>query len=90
MFTFDTAVDAFQGSKKEAVKTFVQNEKIAEALNSFVDAQTAYTKAAIKAGANTATTLVSEFTKIAQEAGKFDYSKFGEGIMKAYTAQTKK
>jgi hypothetical protein len=28
--------------------------------------------------------------KAAQEATKFDYVKFGEGIMKAYTATSKK
>jgi hypothetical protein len=36
------------------------------------------------------TTLVSETTKTMQDAMKFDYTKFGEGIMKAYqTTQTK-
>jgi hypothetical protein len=33
---------------------------------------------------------MSEAVKAAQNAGKIDYSKFGEGIMKAYTAQGKK
>ena len=39
---------------------------------------------------NTATDLSRELIKASQEAMKFDYSKFGEGIMKAYTAQGKK
>jgi hypothetical protein len=39
---------------------------------------------------DTATSLTSEFIKVSQDAMKFDYSKFGEGIMKAYTAQGKK
>jgi hypothetical protein len=39
---------------------------------------------------DTFTTLSSELIKTNQEAMKFDYSKFGEGIMKAYTAQGKK
>jgi hypothetical protein len=39
---------------------------------------------------DTATTLVSESTKAMQEAMKFDYTKFGEGIMKAYQTTAKK
>ena len=90
MFTADATIDAVQGAKKQFVKTFVQNEKVAEALNTFVDAQAIYTKQAFKVGMDTATTLASETTKNMQEAMKFDYSKFGEGIMKAYQATTKK
>ena len=90
MFTIDATIDAVQTGKKQFVKTFVQNEKIAEAMNSFIDAQAAYTKQAAKVGSDTVTTLVSESTKVAQEAMKFDYTKFGEGIMKAYqTTQSK-
>jgi hypothetical protein len=85
MFTIDNTVDTIQGAKKQFVKTFVTNEKVAEALNSFVDAQSEYTKKAAKVGVDTFTTLASEATKTAQTAMKFDYAKFGEGIMKAYT-----
>jgi hypothetical protein len=91
MFTIDATIDAVQTGKKQFVKTFVQNEKVAEAMNSFIDAQASYTKQATKVGMDTATTLVSESTKAMQEAMKFDYTKFGEGIMKAYqTTQSKK
>jgi len=86
MFTVDATVDAVQNGKKQFVKTFVQNEKMAEAMNSFIDAQSEYTKRAAKVGTDTVTTLVSEATKAAQEAMKFDYVKFGEGVMKAYQA----
>ena len=41
MFTADALIDTVQTGKKTFVKTFVQNEKIAEALNNFVDAQSA-------------------------------------------------
>jgi hypothetical protein len=34
--------------------------------------------------------VASETVKAMQEATKFDYVKFGEGIMKAYTATSKK
>ena len=90
MFTLDATIDAVQTGKKQFVKTFVQNEKIAEAMNSFIDAQASYTKQAAKVGTDTFATLTSEMVKASQEAMKFDYTKFGEGIMKAYTATSKK
>ena len=84
MFTFDASIDAFQNGKKQFVNTFVTNESVKETLNSFVDAQTAYTKSAVKAGTETATNLAKEITKSLGEVAKFDYTKFGEGVMKAY------
>ena len=90
MFTLDATIDAVQNSKKQFVKTFVQNEKIAEAMNTFIDEQAAYTKRAAKVGTDTFSTLTTEMVKTGQEAMKFDYTKFGEGIMKAYTATTSK
>ena len=90
MFTLDATIDAVQNGKKQFVKTFVQNEKMADAMNLFIDAQASYTKQAFKVGVDTATALASETTKPVQEAMKFDYTKFGEGIMKAYTATTSK
>lgn len=90
MITADALIDAFQNGKKTFVKTFVTNDKVAEALNGFVDAQTAYTKTAMKASNDAATVIMSETVKAAQDATKFDYTKFGEGIMKAYQAQTAK
>ena len=90
MFTADAIIDTVQTGKKPFVKTFVTNEAVATAMNSFVDAQADYTKKAVKVGMDTFTTLSSELIKASQEAMKFDYAKFGEGIMKAYTAQGKK
>ena len=90
MFTLDATIDAVQNGKKQFVKTFVQNEKMADAMTLFIDAQAMYTKQAFKVGVDTATALASETTKTVQEAMKFDYTKFGEGIMKAYTATTSK
>jgi hypothetical protein len=85
MFTINNTIDAVQTAKKQWVKTFVQNEAVAKAMNDYVDAQSEYTKAASKAGTETVTVFVNETVKAAQSAGKFDYAKFGEGIMKAYT-----
>jgi len=90
MFTLDATIDAVQNGKKQFVKTFVQNEKIAEAMNTFIDEQATYTKKAAKVGTDTVATLTSEMVKTAQEAMKFDYTKFGEGIMKAYQNTSKK
>jgi len=90
MFTLDATIDTVQNGKKQFVKTFVQNEKIADAMNTFIDEQAAYTKKAAKVGTDTFATLASEMVKTTQEAMKFDYTKFGEGVMKAYQNTAKK
>jgi hypothetical protein len=84
MFTLDATIDAVQGAKKQFVNTFVQNETVAKALNEFVDAQSDYTKKAAKTSMDAATVLTQEMVRGVTEAAKFDYTKFGEGIMKAY------
>lgn len=89
MFTLDATIDAVQNGKKQFVNTFVQNETIKEALVKFVDAQSEYTKKAVKVGMDTATSLGQETVKMFQEATKFDYAKFGEGFGKAFTAAKK-
>lgn len=87
MFTLDATIDAVQNGKKQFVNTFVQNEAVKEALVKFVDAQSEYTKKAVKVGMDTATTMGQEAAKLAQEAVKFDYAKFGEGFAKAFNAK---
>lgn len=92
MFTLDTTIDAVQTAKKQAINTvFAKQEKIASALTGFVDAQTAYTKEAVKAGTNATTTLLSEVTKLAQESAKIDYLKAFEdassAMAKAFTVK---
>jgi hypothetical protein len=89
MFTADTVIDSIQNSKKQFVKTFVTNEHIAESMNHFIDTQAEYTKKAMKATTDAATEIMQETQKAMREAAKFDYSKFGEGIMKAYQANGK-
>jgi len=88
MFTADSIIDTVQTGKKTFVNTFVTNEAVKEALISFVDAQADYTKKAAKVSQDTFTTLLSESVKAYQNATKFDYNKFGEGIMKAYSANS--
>jgi|TARA_B110000503_G_scaffold4158_1_gene5529 hypothetical protein len=87
MFTPDNFVDAVQAAKKTWVKTFITNDHIAESMNHFVDSQADYTKKAFKATSDAAKEIATETVKAVKEGSKFDYSKFGEGIMKAYTAQ---
>lgn len=84
MLTFDAMIDAVQTGKKTFIKTFITNQTVADSLNKFVDAQSEYTKESMKAGMDTWTTVTKEMIKNVQDASKFDYSKFGEGIMKAY------
>jgi hypothetical protein len=90
MFTADALIDTVQTGKKTFVKTFVTNETARDAMIEFIDAQADYTKKAAKAGTDTFATLATEMVKASQNAMKFDYTKFGEGIMKAYTATTAK
>jgi SHS2 domain-containing protein len=90
MFTADAFIDTVQTGKKTWVNTFVTNETMKEAMIKFIENQSDYTKKAFKATTDAATTVTSETVKAVQEATKFDYVKFGEGIMKAYTAQTSK
>ena len=90
MFTADAIIDTVQTGKKTFVNTFVTNETVKESMIKFIDAQADYTKKATKVGMDTFTTLTSEAVKAGQEAMKFDYTKFGEGVMKAYTATTAK
>ena len=88
MFTLDTTIDAVQTAKKNFVNTaFANHTTVAEALNGFVDAQTAYTKSAVKAGTDTATKLASEAVKMATEASKFDFAKATESFTKAFQAK---
>jgi hypothetical protein len=89
MFTADTVIDTVQNSKKQFVKTFVTNEHIAESMNHFIDTQAEYTKKAMKATTDAATEIMQETQKVMRETAKFDYTKFGEGIMKAYQATGK-
>ena len=86
MFGLDTAIDSIQTTKKMWVKTFVTNEAIAKAMNDFVDAQSDFTKKAVKTGVDTATTMTEETAKIVQKFSKIDYSK----ILDTFTTATKK
>jgi hypothetical protein len=89
MFTSDAIIDAVQTGKKTWINTFVTNDAIKQAMVNFVDTQADYTKKAARVGQDTVTVLTSEMVKTMQQATKFDYTKFGEGIMKAYQTTQK-
>jgi uncharacterized protein (UPF0332 family) len=89
MFTFNTTIDTVQNGKKQFVKAFVNDAKIADALNEFIDAQTAYTKQAVATATKTATTLGKEVMNNMEPMMNFDYSKFNDGVFKAYQSMFK-
>jgi hypothetical protein len=79
MFSADFYIDSVQTAKKNFVNTFVTNEAVKTALNSFVDAQSTYTKEAVKTFTKATTTVASEAVKTFTDATKVDYTKFFKG-----------
>ena len=72
----DFFIDQVQNAKKTAVRTFVQHDGIKEALNSFIDGQTAYTKSAVKVATEVGTRFTEESVKAVNEVAHFDLAKF--------------
>ena len=60
-------IDTVQSSKKVVVNSLVTNKTIADSLNGFVDAQTAYTKEAVKASVSAIGIITSELAKIQEQ-----------------------
>ena len=76
MFTPEDIIDYVQNSKKQAISKLVTNEAVAESLTKFVDAESAYTKAALKNVTEAATDLYVTGTKAVSDAvKKFDATK---------------
>lgn len=95
MFVIDTTIDAIQTGQKTIVKTFVQNESIAESMINFIDFQSDYTKKAAKATTDAVATFGEEVVKSTKDLSKFDYSKFdyskfGETFSKFFQHTTTK
>lgn len=63
MFAVDTFIDTVQSSKKMFVNTFVTDKTIKDALNSFVDTQTEFTKQIWKTTETVAQESFSQFEK---------------------------
>ena len=90
MFTLDATIDSIQTAKKTAISTvFAKQEKVADALNQFVDAQTAYTKNAVKAGTEVANKLYTETVRLTQEAMKQDWTKQFDSFTEAFKVKSK-
>jgi len=84
MVNFNDAIDTIQASKKQGINKFVQNKTIAGAMNTFIDAQSDYTKLAVNSGSEAFTAVTKEMAKVTAEFTKFDFVKFGEGIAAVY------
>lgn len=84
MFTYDAVIDAVQTGKKTWVNTFVTNTDAKDVMIKFIDVQSDYTKKVAKASNDVLATMANETIKAVQEAAKFDYVKFNEGLMKTY------
>lgn len=88
MFTLDPTIDLIQNGKKTFVSTvFANHSTIADALNGFVDAQTEYTKKAVKAGTDSATKIGSEVVKMTEDALKFNPAKAFEDFNKSFSTK---
>lgn len=67
MEEINSFIDTVQNAKKVFVNSVVTNPTIAEGLNSFIDAQTAYTKEAAKATISSAGVISNELSKINEQ-----------------------
>lgn len=88
MFTIDATIDAVQNGKKQFVNLFVNNDNMSKALNNFIDAQTEYTKDAVKAGTDTATVLGQEMVKSFGQFTKIDLYKMSETAINGVKTMT--
>lgn len=89
----DTVIDTVTAAQKQAIK-FIQNEAIAKTLSDLVEAQAQSAKTAVKVSTDAFTTVSKEMVKVAQDAAKYDYSKYitetAESFAKVFTpAKTK-
>lgn len=89
MFTLDATLDAVEKSQLMAVKTFVRNEVIADAMAKFVETQTEFTRQAMKAGTDMANAVSTEMIKSAGEMAKMDTARFFENANKVWTDMAK-
>ena len=67
MDEINSFIDTVQNAKKVFVKSVVTNPVIADGLNSFIDAQTTYTKEAAKATIGSVGVISNELAKINEQ-----------------------
>lgn len=78
MFAIDTAIDAIQSTKKQAINTFVPHSGLKEILIDFVDAQSKYTKHAAQSMLDTGVAIGALMTN----------KQFYEDCMKSFVPGT--
>lgn len=64
-------ITLFQGAKKEWVKQFIKDDKIANTLNNFIDTQTSFAKQVVQTSADIGAAVSKELGKFP----KFDNAK---------------
>jgi ABC-type transporter Mla subunit MlaD len=84
MFTTDSIIDAVQNSQKNMVKMFVKGDELAATVNGLIDQQADYTRKTANAATEMFSTLTQETTNAVQSALRFNYTKLGEDMLKAY------
>ncbi len=88
MFTSEAIIDAVQNGKN--FRQHIRHKRSCERSHGQLCWHSSWIhQKAVKVGQDTAAVLASEMVKTMQQATKFDYSKFGEGIMKAYQTTQK-
>jgi len=98
----DEFIDTVQKAKKDWVKMFVYSDNVSKTMNEFIDAQTTYTKEAVKATSSAAGTIASEmqktadqiysgkhFKKMQEQVSNDLYSTFWKEAFKYYTPSYK-
>lgn len=70
MFATNAFIDSIQTYKKFYVSSFITDEKIKKSLNSFVDAQTAFTKQVVKSFEEVSSQVYDETLKKFNEVSK--------------------
>ena len=86
---FNSVIETVQTAQKTFVNTFVTNEEIAKPMVKMIDSQYDAAKLTAKAVLDITTTLASAATEQAQNAMKFDFTKFADAFKPA-TAAAKK
>jgi len=56
----NTSIDTISGAKTQFVKTFVQDEKVAKQLQTFIDAQSSFAKSVAKSTNDFFTAIVNK------------------------------
>ena len=72
---YETVLDTVQAARKQAVKTFVKNDTIADSLVNWINTETSIAKDAVKVTTETATEIGKEVVKVAQDATKAEHLK---------------